>query len=151
MYCNGHKNPWAASLLERSEEMESQARRVIKDVNVHVNVMCNKYEWCSMYVCAVRNNLCVCWGTLGGKRRWVKCEQQSLRIQTTSSGWRGFGCGPQMGTEPESVDGQKGTHAGHIREVPQEEHSPSMYIVQSRHMLIIKRNFNLRTTYCKYC
>ncbi len=26
----------------------------------------------------------------------------------------------------------EGDHAGHIREVPQEEHSPSMYIVQSR-------------------
>jgi hypothetical protein len=25
----------------------------------------------------------------------------------------------------------EGDHAGHIREVPQEEHSPSMYIVQS--------------------
>jgi hypothetical protein len=34
-------------------------------------------------------------------------------------------------TKPEPVDAQKGTdHAGHIRKVPQEEDSPSMYIAQ---------------------
>ncbi len=40
----------------------------------------------------------------------------------------------------------EGDHAGHIREVPREEHSPSMYMLN--HVLILKRNCNLSTVYC---
>jgi predicted transglutaminase-like cysteine proteinase len=42
--CNRHKNPLAASLPGRSEEMKSCTRHVNKDVNVRMNVMHNKYE-----------------------------------------------------------------------------------------------------------
>ncbi len=38
--------------------------------------------------------------------------------------------GPQNGDRARASRCSEGDHEGHIREVPQEEHSPNMYIAQ---------------------
>jgi hypothetical protein len=60
-------------------------------------------------------------GTVGGKRRWLKFEQLSLRLQTTSSGgeWL-LAWVPQNGDRDGVSICPEGDQAGRAREVPQE-------------------------------
>jgi hypothetical protein len=147
-FCNRHRNPWAASLPGRSQEMKLCTRHVNKVVNVCANVMYNKYEWYSMYCMHGKKQPCVCRGTFGGKRPWVKCEQLSLRILTTSSGRRGFLRGPQMGLETESVDAQKGTKLDIIARCHKTNIAQVCTLFD--HVLIVQRNLNSLTTYYKH-
>jgi hypothetical protein len=80
-----------------------------------------------------------CQGTFGGERCWVKCEQLSLGLWTTSSGlaWllmRAHRNGDRAGVSRCS----EGDCEGRIRKVPQEERSPSSYMPQNV-CIIVKR------------
>jgi hypothetical protein len=54
----------------------------------------------------------------------------------------GLDAGPPNGDRAGVSRCSEGDHEGHIRKVPQEDRSPSMYIAQIV-CIIIKRNFNL--------
>jgi hypothetical protein len=62
----------------------------------------------------------------------VKYEQLSLRLQTASSGqaWL-LTDAPQNGDRAGVSIWPEGDHAGSTREVPQEDKSPSMYILNA--------------------
>ncbi len=79
-------------------------------------------------VCTVRNSLCVCWGTLWGKRRWGAAVIKDINNLLWTAWLRTQAPnGDKAGVSRCS----EGNHAGHIHEVPQKEYSPSMYIAQS--------------------
>ncbi len=54
-----------------------------------------------------------------------------------------------MGTEPESVDAQKGTMLDIFARCLKKNIAQVCTVFD--HVLIVKRNLNFLTTYCKYC
>jgi hypothetical protein len=121
------------------------ARHVNKDMNVHMNVIYNKYEWYSMYCIHSKKQWCV----LRNSRRektlgemWAAVIKDINNLLRTA--W--FRTRAPNGDRAGVSRCSEGDHAGHIREVPQEEYSPSKYMLN--HVLILKRNCNLSTVYC---
>jgi hypothetical protein len=116
----------------------------VKDVNVRMNVM---YNMCACYYREYKEWFC----TLPRNFRREKTlgEMWAAVIRTICKQPPPNGvasdAGPPNGDRAGVSRCSEGYHEGRIREVPQEERSPSMYIALNV-CIVVKRNFNLITS-----
>ncbi len=126
--CIGHERPRAAGLLWRAEEM----REWICHVNKRMRLLV--WMWCIISMneieCIIRNSTCTLLRKF--RRENTLGEMWAAVIRTINNLLRTvwLRTQPQIGDKAGVSWCSEGDHAGHIREVPQEEDSPSTYIAQ---------------------